>query len=217
MRLARSIPLSAFAIFISGAFSAEIVHLRSGFELEALSHTATERSYSFRTQTGTIDLLKSEVVGIEILPALKSDISPPPTIPQIDLNSLIESVAISVASTPEFSRLVRAVANVESHMQQSAKSPKGAAGIMQLMPDTAREMGVTIGDSVGNIKGGSLYLKQLLIQYHNDAVLALAAYNAGPGAVQRYGGVPPFFETRAYIRKVLTQYALLQHSEAPSK
>jgi hypothetical protein len=218
MRFAWSVPLGLFVICTGGAFSSEIVHLRSGFELEAISHKASDRGYSFETPTGTIDLPKSEVVDIESTPDLEP--APAPTsavVPPVDLNSLIESVAISVANTPEFSRLVRSVANVESHLQRSVRSSKGATGIMQLMPDTAREMGVAIGDSVGNIKGGSLYLKQLLVQYHNDAVLALAAYNAGPGAVQKYGGVPPFLETRTYIRKVLAQYSLLQRSEAPSK
>ena len=103
--------------------------------------------------------------------------------------------------------LVEAVAWQESHMRQDSRSPKGAIGVMQLMPATARGLGVDPLDARANIRGGAAYLRQLLQRYHGDVVRALAAYNASPNAVDRYGGPPPYPETRAYVTAVLERLA----------
>ncbi|MBS0331790.1 MAG: lytic transglycosylase domain-containing protein [Proteobacteria bacterium] len=103
--------------------------------------------------------------------------------------------------------LVEAVAWQESRFNQAAVSPKGAIGVMQLMPGTARTLGVDASDLKGNVEGGVTYLAQL-IQRFGDLPRALAAYNAGPDAVTRYGGVPPYAETQAYVKGVLGRLAL---------
>jgi soluble lytic murein transglycosylase-like protein len=99
--------------------------------------------------------------------------------------------------------LVKAVALVESGFNPKARSSKGAQGLMQLMPTTAAQYGVSnIHDPYQNLNAGAKHLRELLDEYNGDVTLALAAYNAGSGAVQRYGGVPAFAETREYVKKV---------------
>lgn len=99
--------------------------------------------------------------------------------------------------------LVRAVIQAESAFDPFARSHKGAMGLMQLMPATAAELGVRDPyDPEQNIRGGVVYLKNLLVQYSHDEELALAAYNAGPSAVDKYAGVPPYRETRQYIARI---------------
>ena len=105
--------------------------------------------------------------------------------------------------------LVEAVAWQESRYNQAALSPKGAMGVMQLMPGTARTLGVDASDLKGNVEGGVTYLSQMLQRFEGDLPKALAAYNAGPDAVQRYGGVPPYAETQAYVRAILGRLAVV--------
>ncbi|MHC8380083.1 lytic transglycosylase domain-containing protein [Pseudomonas sp. LB3P14] len=108
--------------------------------------------------------------------------------------------------------LLHAVIQAESAYDSRARSPKGAGGLMQLMPDTARELGVkNVYDPKANIQGGAKYLKHLMTLFDNDISLAVAAYNAGPQAVLSRGGViPPFAETQRYVPSVLRQYRRLQ-------
>nr|WP_282615617.1 lytic transglycosylase domain-containing protein [Pseudomonas violetae] len=150
-----------------------------------------------------------------------------PEVAQVSLDQQPQMIAarpyaelVSAAATANQlpAALLHAVIQAESSYNSGATSPKGAGGLMQLMPDTAREMGVTdVYDPKANIQGGAKYLKRLMTLFDNDIALAVAAYNAGPQAVISRGGViPPFAETQRYVPSVLRQYRRLQGLDADS-
>ena len=117
--------------------------------------------------------------------------------------ALARLVRLEAAQNGLSPRLVGAVIDVESRGDPSAVSATGAAGLMQLMPDTALNYGISNRfDPESNVAAGCRYLHDLLARYHNNLSLALAAYNAGPGAVDAHHGVPSFPETRAYVMRV---------------
>jgi soluble lytic murein transglycosylase-like protein len=103
--------------------------------------------------------------------------------------------------------LIRAIIHAESAYQPEALSPQGAQGLMQLMPATQKELQIeNVFDPVSNIEGGTRYLAGLMKEFDQNIELAAAAYNAGPGAVRKYGGIPPYKETREYVRRVKILY-----------
>jgi soluble lytic murein transglycosylase-like protein len=124
----------------------------------------------------------------------------------------LAEAAASAALSPD---LIEAVAWRESRIRAGVVSPAGAVGEMQLMPGTARALGVDPYDTRQNLAGGAAYLSFLLRRYNGDLVRALAAYDAGPGAVDRFGGVPPYKETQAYVAAILER--LSQRSSAAAE
>ena len=121
-----------------------------------------------------------------------------------EINELIEKYADKNGLDSDF---VKAVIKQESGFNPNATSKCGAMGLMQLMPSTAEGLGVTNAyDAEQNIEGGTKYLKGLMDRFDNNKSLALAAYNAGPNAVKKYGGIPPYMETQNYVKSVLSNY-----------
>jgi len=171
-----------------------------------------------------LDVAPDGVVTRSLGPALylTPDLRPQPLWPtaQRQIRSIARvtphsapSQEIAVAINTESARfglnplLIEAVAWRESGFDNSALSPKGARGVMQLMPETARSLRVDPDQPSANVRGGAAYLSWLLGRYDGDVIKSLAAYNAGPAAVDRYGGLPPYRETRAYVQAVLNRYS----------
>ena len=125
-----------------------------------------------------------------------------------NIENIIEKYAQKNNLDPDF---IKAVVKQESGFNPDATSKCGAMGLMQLMPQTAKGLGVTDAyDPEQNIEGGVKYLKSMMNRFNNDPKLALAAYNAGPGAVQRYGDVPPYRETQNYVKNILASYEAIK-------
>src|SRR5579862_4613350 len=125
-------------------------------------------------------------------------------LPNPDLTDLVNEASGRYRLDPD---LVHSVIKAESGFNVRAVSPKGAQGLMQLMPGTASQLGVQNPfDPQANVEGGTKYLRELLEKYNFDLVKALAAYNAGPQKVERFGGVPPYYETRAYVARVVKDF-----------
>jgi hypothetical protein len=132
----------------------------------------------------------------------------------VDLNEVVNSASQRYWLDPD---LVKSVIKAESGFNSRAVSPKGAQGLMQLMPGTASQLGVPNAfDPAANVEGGTKYLRELLERYNFDLVKALAAYNAGPLRVEQFGGVPPYYETRAYVARVVRDFNKKKAAEEKS-
>jgi soluble lytic murein transglycosylase-like protein len=197
---------------------ADEIVLRTGFRLTADRHEISGEMLRLYTASGTMEIPRTAVEEIlHLEPAPLS--APPATAPPTELKP-----APAPKSTQEILRetasnhglpaeILLSIAKIESAFQVNALSPKGAMGVMQLMPETARALQVDPKDPQQNIEGGARLMRDLLLKYQNypDQVYrALSAYNAGEGAVARYNGVPPYRETQDYVQKVLNEYHRLK-------
>jgi soluble lytic murein transglycosylase-like protein len=206
--------LGACLVLGAGALTpaaAEIVYLTSGRTVNVAGHRFEGDTVVLALRSGG-EMVMSRALVARVAPdevpwidprAAEPVVAPKPA-PALDvpaqLDALITKAAEKHAVDPN---LVRAVIKVESAWKPKARSHKGAMGLMQLMPATAREYGVRNAyDPAENINAGVKHLRSLLDRF--DVRLAVAAYNAGAGAVQRHGGVPPYRETREYVKKVLS-------------
>jgi soluble lytic murein transglycosylase-like protein len=192
----------------------EYAVLRSGFRMAAQKIEKQDGSYVLTTAGGAIVLAEAEVISIEkddyvappVVPVAKQVI--PPTPPPKPIPQMIDEAAGRHGLPPAF---VRSVAKAESGMKADAVSRAGAVGVMQLMPSTAAALHADPADPEQNIEAGTRYLRDLLLKYDGDAAKALAAYNAGPGAVDKYNGVPPYSETVTYVDRVIQDYKKSTH------
>lgn len=195
--------------------AAEMANLRNGFSIRHEHHEAlgeTTRLYlGDGADGGYVDVSTAEIVGFETaLPDKAPAVAP--TNGGQDLNKIIGDASARSQIDADF---IASVIRAESGNNPNAVSRKGARGLMQLMPATASNLGVTNSfDANQNVDGGVRYLRELLLRYNGDAAKALAAYNAGPQRVQQYGGVPPYRETHAYVARVITDYNRKKLAEA---
>jgi soluble lytic murein transglycosylase-like protein len=193
----------------------EFAVLATGFRLHADRHEFDGGSVKLYQKDGGFTQLDSSLVsGFER--EVEVEAAPVPVAPPVAAatkapRELVEAAARKNGLPPNF---VHSVVSAESGYKADAVSPKGAIGLMQLMPATAQTYGANPYDPSQNVEAGAAYLRELLIKYNGDARLALAAYNAGPGAVSKYNGVPPYAETQTYIERVLQKYKKSGGSEA---
>jgi len=191
------------------AAAADMALLRNGFTIRHERRQvvgANTRLFTAGGDSSYVDVPTADIEGFE------KDLSlpKPAEVPRVnttsvpDLKQVVNSASASYHLDPD---LVNSVILAESGFNSRAVSRKGAQGLMQLMPGTAGQLGVTNPlDPQANVDGGTRYLRQLLERYNFDLIKALAAYNAGPMRVEQYRGVPPYRETRAYVAKIVHDY-----------
>ena len=198
----------------------EHVSLSNGFDLVCDHRVAdgekTRLYLTGATDSSFVEVTTAEIVSIESISLPPAAIAPPTaaaTGPNTSTSAKLSSAdlheLLTVAGTARNLDvdLLACVVHAESGGRARAVSRTGAQGLMQLMPHTAAELGVSDSFQPGqNINGGTAYLNALLVRYHDDLALALAAYNAGPKAVDRYHGVPPYRETRANVTRIIHEF-----------
>ncbi len=226
----RAFQLVSWVVFAAlPCFGGEVAVLRNGFSIrherrEVLGDTT--RLYVTADGSSFVDVPTAEIEHFEAAPELPASGSGLPAsgestspflaeyakngapsasvFPRTDLNEVVNSASGRYRLDPD---LVNSVIKAESGFNVRAVSPKGAQGLMQLMPGTAAKLGVPNAfDPEANVEGGTKYLRELLERYDFDLVKALAAYNAGPQRVEQFGGVPPYYETRAYVARVVRDF-----------
>ena len=187
--------------------AAEMANLRNGFSIRHQRHETageTTRLYmSAAPDSGYIDVSTAEIESFEPAPPNPQEAAAQTPHGQ-DLHAIVSGASARNQVDADF---IASVIRAESANNPRAVSPKGAQGLMQLMPQTANMLGVKNSfDPAENVDGGVRYLRDLLLLYNNDMIKALAAYNAGPQRVQQYKGVPPYRETHAYVARVIKDY-----------
>jgi hypothetical protein len=199
--------------------AAENVVLRNGFSL-LCDHRELEgakvRLFTTQGSSNFLEVDAAEIASVEVVP----DPEPvpavePPKVTSTDMNELIAKAGAEHNLDVD---LLASVIRAESGGNVRAVSRTGAQGLMQLMPATAAQLGVTDSFAADqNIHGGTAYLDALLIKYHDQLALALAAYNAGPAAVDKYHGIPPYRETQAYVARVIREFNRRKELERPRR
>ena len=193
--------------FAAPALRAEYVVLRSGQRLTITGYQLLGDKYRFQLNGGFIEIPAAEVITIEPEEVF-TPIVVPPNPSALGANAHFGQFIQSASKRYNVDAdLISSVIAIESNFNPKAVSRRNARGLMQLIPGTASRLGVqNIFDPRENIDAGTRYLGELLHRYDNDLILALAAYNAGPQRVQKYGRVPPFAETQSYVRRVKRTY-----------
>jgi Transglycosylase SLT domain len=223
--------LAAFTITLSLAagpvYAAEQITLRNGFEITCHHHARVKskiRLFTSPANDNYIEVAPGDIASVEKVPdppapepaptvavqrqeipaAAPVQAKASPVLTPMDLNQMLAKAGVEHNVDRD---LLASIVKAESNGNAHAVSRTGARGLMQLMPATAADLGVQ--DSFHpeqNVRGGSAYLDELLTRYHDNLALALAAYNAGPGAVDKYHGIPPYHETRVYVARVIHEF-----------
>jgi len=211
-----------FALLALPCLADEVAVLKNGFSIR---HERREvvgnvtRLYTSADGANFVDVPTSQIEHYEAAPDLPPSSAPKltahasphvspalsfPGTPKRDLSEVVNDASDRYRLDPD---LVTSVIKAESGFNAHAVSPKGAQGLMQLMPGTANELGVgNAFDPEANVDGGAKYLRELMERYDFDMIKALAAYNAGPQRVEQFGGVPPYYETRAYVARIVRDF-----------
>ena len=200
-------------LFAAPVFATDVAILHNGFSVRHERREnlgAVTRLYLGTGNSSYVDIATDQIERFE------KDLAPPvvslaplaiaaPSKPKPqNLSEVINTISDRHHIDPD---LITSVIHAESGFNARAVSPKGARGLMQLMPQTASKLGVSNSfDPGANVEGGTRYLSELLERYNFDLIKALAAYNAGPGRVEQYRGVPPYYETRTYVAKIVRDF-----------
>lgn len=212
MKLRALLTISGLMLLAANYLQArESAVLRNGFAISHDHHRqigSVTRLFLTPSENEYVDMPSENIVSFEAdldLPESKIENIPnAPTKSQHPLTQIVQKAANENQLDPDF---LEAVIRAESNFKPTAISRKGAQGLMQLMPQTATKLGVKNSfDPEENISAGTRYLRELLARYHNDPILALAAYNAGAGRIRQYQGVPPYRETRAYVASIIRDF-----------